>query len=125
MRITAWPLCDGLNIVNSLNLPFILLKSRHLSDNVPNPNRKTRVMCTMSSKSRIADSPLPPAGCKSWSAHKKAAVVIAIRTGGLSRQEAYERYMLSSDELMAWEAAFALDGIAGLQSRRLPPARSA
>ena len=74
-------------------------------------------MHTTSSKSRLADFPLPPAGCTSWSAHKKAAVVVAIRAGGLSRHDAYERYMLSDEELVAWEAVFELDGIAGLAHR--------
>jgi hypothetical protein len=71
-----------------------------------------------STKSSTVDLLLPPAGCRSWSAHKKAAVVVALRAGGLSRGDAYQRYMLSEEELASWEAAFELDGIAGLQARR-------
>lgn len=70
------------------------------------------------------DLPLPPLGCKSWSAHRKAAVVVAVRSGALPRTEAHERYMLSDEELASWEAAFEQDGIAGLQVRRLYPTRS-
>ena len=61
---------------------------------------------------------LPPAGWKRWSARNKAAVVIAVRSGKLGRLEASERYLLSEEELSAWEEAFDLDGIAGLQATR-------
>ena len=50
---------------------------------------------------------LPPAGWRiAWGTRSRAAVVIAIRSGTLSRVEAYERYMLSEEELSAWEEAF-------------------
>ena len=60
---------------------------------------------------------LPPAGWKRWRAHHKALVVIAIRSGTLTRADAHERYMLSEEELSGWEEAFDLDGIAGLQAK--------
>ena len=50
-----------------------------------------------------------------WDARKKARVVIAVRSGTLSRGEAYDRYMLSEEELSQWEEAFDREGIAGLQ----------
>ena len=59
---------------------------------------------------------LPPAGWRRWTARNKAAVVIAARSGTLGRVEAYERYMLSEEELSGWEEAFDRDGIAGLQA---------
>lgn len=58
---------------------------------------------------------LPPAGWRRWSARNKAAVVLAVRSGILGRDEAHERYMLSREEFSEWEAAFDRDGIAGLQ----------
>jgi hypothetical protein len=61
---------------------------------------------------------LPPSGRGKWAARNKAAVVIAIRGGALGRYEAYERYMLSEEELSRWENAFDCDGIAGLQVKR-------
>ena len=61
---------------------------------------------------------LPPAGWRTWGVRHKAAVVIAIRSGTLSRTEAYERYMLSEEELAQWEKAFDQDGLAGLQATR-------
>ena len=64
------------------------------------------------------ESCLPPADWRRWSARNKAAVVIAVRSGTLGRVEAYERYMLSEEELSGWEEAFDLDGIAGLQIKR-------
>src|SRR5437870_13624226 len=61
---------------------------------------------------------LPPAGTKRWSARRKAAVVISTRDGIISREEACERYMLSPEELAAWEAAFRENGIPGLRVAR-------
>jgi hypothetical protein len=43
---------------------------------------------------------------------------MAVRSGKLGRAEAYERYMLSAEELSGWEEAFNLDGLAGLQATR-------
>src|SRR5713101_6626006 len=63
-------------------------------------------------------SALPPAGSTTrWIAWKKAAVVVAVQSGTLGRSEAYDRYMLSEEELSRWEEAFGLDGIAGLQAK--------
>ena len=70
---------------------------------------------------------LPRVGLTRWSARQKAAVVLAVRSGTLSRSEAYDRYMLSEEELSQWEAAFDWDGIAGLQAKdiggRIPSSR--
>lgn len=53
-----------------------------------------------------------------WSAQRKAVVVLAVRSGQLARADAFDRYMLSEEELSEWEAAFDRDGVAGLQARR-------
>ena len=58
---------------------------------------------------------IPPAGLARWDARKKARVVIAVRSGTLSRGEAYDRYLLSEEELSQWGEAFDREGIAGLQ----------
>jgi hypothetical protein len=61
---------------------------------------------------------IPPAGLTRWDARKKVRVVIAVRSGTLSRGEAFDRYMLSAEELAQWEEAFDREGIAGLQMKR-------
>jgi hypothetical protein len=70
-------------------------------------------------------SGLPPAETRRWSSRRKAAIVIAIRAGVLNRQEAYERYTLSLEELAAWEAALDQNGIPGLRVPRLQIYRDA
>jgi hypothetical protein len=50
---------------------------------------------------------LPAAETKRWSCRRKAAVVVAVRAGVLGRQEACERYLLSPEELAAWETGSA------------------
>ena len=61
------------------------------------------------------DPGLPPIGCKTWSARRKAAVITAIRSGSLSRANAFEHYLLSQEELLSWEAAYDRSGLGGLQ----------
>jgi hypothetical protein len=68
---------------------------------------------------------LPPANTKRWVSRRKAAVVVAMRAGVISREEAYERYALSPEELAVWEAAFDRHGIRGLRITSLPIYRHA
>lgn len=62
---------------------------------------------------------LPPADTKRWSSRRKAAVVVATRTGLITREDACKRYMLSEEELAGWENAFDKRGIPGLRSSTL------
>jgi hypothetical protein len=68
---------------------------------------------------------LPPAETRRWSCRRKAAVVVAIRAGVLTPQQACERYMLSPEELFAWETALDQNGIPGLRVTRLQMYRRA
>jgi hypothetical protein len=49
----------------------------------------------------------------------KALVVLAIRGGTLSRAQARKYYLLSEEELSVWEDRFEIDGLGGLQVKRL------
>jgi hypothetical protein len=51
--------------------------------------------------------------------HRKAQVVIAVRKGMLSLEEACSRYMLTAEEFAAWERAIDEHGLAGLRTTRL------
>ena len=55
--------------------------------------------------------------------YKKAAILLAVRGRTMSRADAYEKYMLSSDEFSLWELAFDAEGIIGLRDRRLAARR--
>jgi len=57
--------------------------------------------------------------------YKKAAILLAVRGGAMSRADACKRYMLSSDEFSLWELAFDDEGIVGLRDRRLSARRRA
>lgn len=64
---------------------------------------------------------LPPPGTMRWGVRSKAAVVIAIRDGMLTLEEACNRYALSTAEYLSWESsfdAFGLEGL-GLAARQL------
>ena len=62
---------------------------------------------------------LPPVDTKRWSPSRKAAVVAAARAGLISREEACARYMLSDEELVAWERDLDENGVPGLRTTRL------
>jgi hypothetical protein len=62
---------------------------------------------------------LPPAGTVRWTAWQKVAVIRAVRTGTLTPAEVCARYLLSEEELAAWQANFDGNGLAGLQQKSL------
>jgi hypothetical protein len=64
------------------------------------------------------DLVLPAPDTKRWSPSRKAAVVAATRAGLISREEACARYMLSAEELAAWEKALDQNGVPGLRTTR-------
>ena len=66
----------------------------------------------------VTSARLPPARTKRWVASRKAAVVVAVRGGFLSLEDACARYALSTDEFLAWLSAFDRAGESGLQVRR-------
>ena len=51
--------------------------------------------------------------------YTRAALVLAVRSGTASRQSVFQKYAVSEEDLLLWEAAFDEDGIVGLRSRRL------
>jgi hypothetical protein len=68
---------------------------------------------------------LPPSGTVRWTAWQKVAVLRAIRSGALSVAEVRARYLLSEEELAAWQADFDRSGITGLQQKSLRQRRRA
>ena len=62
---------------------------------------------------------LPKAGERNWGFRRKAAVVMAIRAGELIRDEAFERYSLSAEELALWEAALDQGGPQAITSKAI------
>ncbi|MGB9648494.1 MAG: DUF1153 domain-containing protein [Stellaceae bacterium] len=67
---------------------------------------------------------LPPPNTKRWVVRRKAAVVAAVRSGGLTIEEACSVYQLSEEELLSWDRAFELHGLAGLRVTRIQQYRS-
>jgi hypothetical protein len=77
---------------------------------------------TLSSES-LAGTPLmeslPPPNTKRWVVRRKAAVVAAVRSGGITIEEACRVYQLSEEELLSWERSFEIHGLAGLRATRV------
>ena len=65
------------------------------------------------------DVELPPPDTKRWIARRKAAVVSAVSSGAIGREEARRRYQLSEEEFLAWERAIQSYGVPGLRSTRV------
>jgi hypothetical protein len=68
---------------------------------------------------------LPPADTKRWVPRRKAAVVVAVRSGAISLEEACRLYHLSEEEFLGWERGIDIHGIAGLRITRLQIYRGA
>ena len=66
--------------------------------------------------SQMTRSDLPPVGTRRWVASRKAAVVRAVTSGLISRDEAKELYGLSDEEFEGWLAAVANHGEAALKA---------
>lgn len=62
---------------------------------------------------------LPPPNPKRWTAHRKAEVVAAVRSGRIGADEACRRYRLSSEELQSWQRLVERHGLAGLCTTRI------
>jgi hypothetical protein len=62
---------------------------------------------------------LPRPDIKRWTVRHKAAVILAVRVGMISLQDACLRYNLSVEEFLAWQRAVERHGLHGLRVTRL------
>lgn len=62
---------------------------------------------------------LPPPQTERWVIRRKAEVVAAVRGGLLTLDEACDRYSLTNEEFLAWQASIDRHGMAGLRTTRL------
>ena len=67
---------------------------------------------------------LPPPDNTRWVARRKAAVLAALSSGAITMEEACRRYALSEEELLDWQRAFEVHGLAGLRATRLRDRRT-
>jgi hypothetical protein len=67
---------------------------------------------------------LPPPDTKRWVVRRKAAVVAAVRGGGITMEEACRYYQLSEEEFLSWERALERHGVAGLRTTRVQQCRT-
>jgi hypothetical protein len=59
---------------------------------------------------------VPPAQITRWVPRRKAQVVMAVRGGVLSLDEACRRYALTAEEFLTWQRAIDAHGLAGLRA---------
>jgi len=64
-------------------------------------------------------SDLPPPNTKRWVIRRKAQVVVAVKAGLLSLEDACGRYRLTVEEFLAWQRAIDSHGPAGLRATRI------
>jgi hypothetical protein len=65
----------------------------------------------------VAD--LPPSTTRRWVIRRKAEVVAAVRGGLLSLEDACEKYKLTTEEYLNWQASIDKHGMAGLRATRI------
>ncbi|WP_448191653.1 CtrA inhibitor SciP [Azospirillum sp. sgz301742] len=71
---------------------------------------------------RITDltlATLPAPDTRRWVSSRKQAVVLAVRTGLITMTEACERYSLSVEEFLSWDALFSRGGRKALRVTKL------
>jgi hypothetical protein len=68
---------------------------------------------------------LPPAVTGRWVARRKAEIVLAVRGGLLTFEEACARYNISAEEFQSWERLIDRHGMNGLRVTRLQTFRGA
>jgi hypothetical protein len=71
----------------------------------------------------LADLPSP--SITRWVIRRKAEIVLAVRGGLLSLDEACKRYRLTAEEFAAWESAIEHHGILGLRQTHVQDHRHA
>lgn len=62
---------------------------------------------------------LPPPSTKRWVIRRKAQVVVAVRSGLISLDDACQRYSLSIEEFLSWQRLIDRHGIGGLRATRI------
>ena len=62
---------------------------------------------------------LPPPNTTRWTIRRKAAVVVLVRSGSMTIDEACRAYQLSEEEFLSWARAFETHGVAGLRTTRI------
>ncbi len=62
---------------------------------------------------------LPPPNTQRWVIRRKAEVVVAVRGGLLSLEDACARYRLTADEFLGWQKAIDRWGMPGLRTTRI------
>ena len=62
---------------------------------------------------------LPPPDTRRWVVRRKAAIVVAVRSGMITVKQACQVYQLTEEELLSWKDAFETHGFAGLRTTRI------
>ncbi len=71
----------------------------------------------------VAD--LPPANTRRWVIRRKAEVVVAVRGGLISLEDACDKYKLTVEEFLTWQSAIEKYGLPGLRTTRIQQYRGA
>jgi hypothetical protein len=79
------------------------------------PERIDSVTAPVGRHLTLVDLPSPQT--ERWVARRKAEVVIAVRGGLLSIEDACAHYTLTFEEFLTWERAYARFGLSGLRAR--------
>ena len=87
----------------------------------PRPRSSQNRLNSVIEQSLVRSPPmddLPPPNTTRWVIRRKAAVVVAVRSGKITMEEALRRYQLSEEEFLSWQRAFETHGLAGLRATR-------
>lgn len=89
-----------------------------------NPLSPARRFVTGPDGAPLSLADLPPVETQRWVIRRKAEVICAVRGGLLTIEEACERYRLTVDEFMSWQAMSAKHGLKGLRTTKIQEYRA-
>ena len=77
------------------------------------------IACAFYARVHMTRADLPPANTRRWVARRKAAVVMGVASGLVTRSWAIETYGLSEEEFDSWASAISEHGVAALRATAL------
>jgi len=102
------------------------VKLEQFSDHDVRVNRRMSDRAKMRTKyvigpdgSPLSVADLPPCDTHRWVIRRKAQVVAAVSGGLISLEEACQRYKLTLEEFLSWQASINRHGLAGLRTTRI------
>ena len=90
-----------------------------MQEKIQEPDSSAAMLRAVPRRSASRLDALPPANARCWGIRRKTDVVVAVRSGAISLEDACERYNLSMEEFLTWQRLIDSHRKAGIRVTRL------